>query len=223
MFETFQSDLQIFNNEINALIDSREKPVILEKLKEKHISELESEVEIQDKKNDLIIWNAIYVKEIIKVGVAKRYLHPLYNKYYNLIPTINKLEKLQELEIDMVTAYLDFLISEVEVTESFILNKMLQHIHMEIESHVSVESIAEALNISKGYASYCFKEHMGISLMKYVKQVKIERAKMLLLKTNKSVLDISIVLGFHDQSHFTRTFKALAGVSPTEYRNNNYL
>ena len=77
--------------------------------------------------------------------------------------------------------------------------------------------------MSEGYISDCFKKHMGITIMKYAKKIRIDRAKVLLVTTNASILEISITLGFHDQSHFTRTFKSLAGVSPTEFRNNNYL
>ena len=58
--------------------------------------------------------------------------------------------------------------------------------------------------------------------MKYLREIKVERAKTLLLSTEKSILEISILLGFHDQSHFTNTFKKIVGMSPSEFRNKNY-
>ena len=58
--------------------------------------------------------------------------------------------------------------------------------------------------------------------MKYSKKIKIDRAKVLLLTTNKSMLDIAISLGFYDQSHFSKTFKSFEGVSPSEFRNTHY-
>lgn len=222
MYESFISDLSIFSNEFSSFIDTSNRPAIIYKIKQKHIGELQDNLNIEDKKIDLYIWNAIFSKEIIRHGISKKYLHTLYNEYYTKIPIPKDLKSLQELEIDMAEAYLDFLIRDVEVKDNFIVNKLLQHLHMNIESFMSLEKISAHLGITPEYASTCFKKHMGISLMKYSKKIKIDRAKVLLTTTNKSMLDIAISLGFYDQSHFSRTFKSFTGVSPSEFRNTNY-
>ena len=219
---TFKSDYYIFNNDIDALIKNKEKNVILKVINDKHIEEIINNIDILDKKNGLIIWNAIYVKEIIKEGISKKYLHPIYNDFYNIIQNTDKLKDLQKLEINMAICYLDFLIKDVQVTENFILNKILKVIHVSIENHIHAKDIAKAVNISEGYAFNLFKKYMGISLMEYVRKLKIERGKVLLLRTTKSILDISIILGFYDQSHFTKVFKKIVGITPTEYRNTHY-
>lgn len=222
MIETFESDIYIFNNDISFLIQSKNIPKVLSILKEKHQQEKENGQSISNKKSDLIIWNAIYTKEIIKNGVSKSALHPLYNKFYYKIQAITNLAELQELEISMAIAYFNILINDIEVTNNFMINKMLQYIHVNIENHSSLDKLARDLNISVGYASDCFKKNMGVSVMRYVQKIKIERAKNLLLSTDESILYIGILLGFYDQSHFSRTFKSIVGVSPTHYRNNNY-
>ena len=222
MLETFESDIYIFNNDISFLIESKNMPKVLSTLKEKHIQEKENGQSISNKKNDLIIWNAIYTKEIIRNGVARSALHPLYNKFYEKIQVLTKLSELQALEVTMATAYFNVLINDIEVTDNFMINKMLQYIHVNIENHLSLERLARDLNISVGYASDCFKKNMGIPIMRYTQKVKIDRAKNLLLSTDKSILYIGILLGFYDQSHFSRAFKAIVGVSPTVYRNSNY-
>jgi YesN/AraC family two-component response regulator len=195
---------------------------VLKNLKEKHLQEEKNGQSIKNKKYDLIIWNAIYTKEIIKNGVSKSALHPLYNKFYDKIQSITKLEELQELEISMANSYFYILINDIQVTDNFTINKMLQYIHVNIENYLSLDKLSRDLNISAGYASNCFKKYMGISVMRYVQKTKIDRAKNLLLSTNKSILYIGILLGFYDQSHFSRTFKSIVGISPTVYRNRNY-
>ena len=60
---------------------------------------------------------------------------------------------------------------------------------------------------------------MNTSVMNYFKKIKIERAKTLLRNSNKSILEISTTLGFCDQGHFTKTFKSIEGITPTEYKN----
>ena len=56
--------------------------------------------------------------------------------------------------------------------------------------------------------------------MNYYKKIKIERAKTLLLSSNKNILEISTLLGFCDQCHFSKTFKSIVGMSPTKYKNH---
>ena len=223
MYESFISDLSIFSNEFSSFIDTNDRPAILYKIQQKHIGELEDNLNFEDKKIDLYIWNAIFSREIIRHGISKKYLHTLYNKYYEKIPMLNDLKSLQALELGMAQTYLEFLISDVEVKDNFIVNKLLQHLHMNIECFMSLEKISNHLGITPEYASACFKKHMGISLMKYSKKIKIDRAKVLLLTTNKSLLDISISLGFYDQSHFSRTFKSFEGITPSQFRNTNYI
>ena len=222
MYESFISDNTIFSNDFSNFIDTSNRPAILYHIQNKHISEIENELDINIKKNDLIIWNAIFLKEIIRHGVTTKYLHPLYNKFYLKIPTMTDLKSLQKLELDMANEYLKALIRDTEVTDNFIVNKILQHLHVNIESFICLEDIANLLNVTQEYACSCFKKHMGISLIKYSKKIKIDRAKVLLVTTNQSILDISFTLGFYDQSHFSRTFKSFTGVSPSEFKNTHY-
>lgn len=155
MIETFESDIYIFNNDISFLIQSKNIPKVLCILRKKHTQEKEDGQSTRNKKNDLIIWNAIYTKEIIKNGVSKSALHPLYNKFYCKIQAITNLGELQTLEISMATAYFNILINDIEVTDNFTINKMLQYIHVNIENHSSLNKLARDLNISVGYASDC--------------------------------------------------------------------
>ncbi len=191
-------------------------------LMNKHKNELFDEISTNEKKIDLYIWNAIFSKEIIKNGIATKYLHPVYNKFYKQISSLNSVSKLQEIEIEMVDTYLNMLINDTEVTDNFVINRILKHLHLNIESKISLKKLAGELNLSEGYISDCFKKHMGITIMSYAKKIRIERAKVLLRTTNDSILDISLRLGFHDQSHFYKVFKSFTGVSPSKYRNENF-
>lgn len=216
------SDMSIFNNDISSLIKLRAKPQILEIVKKKHLDEISDEISLQDKKNDLLIWNAMYTREIVENGILTRYLHPIYNKFYTLIPTLNTIEDLQTIEIQMIDTYINLLINDVEVKDNFVINKILKHLHLNIESQISLKKLSRELNLSEGYISDCFKKHMDMTIMKYAKKIRIDRAKVLLVTTTSSILEIGLTLGFHDQSHFHKVFKSFTGVSPSEYRNNNF-
>lgn len=222
MDNSFISDMNIFNNDVSFLIKLRAKPQILEIILKKHTEEVSEGISIEDKRNDLIIWNAMYTRKIVEYGILTKYLHPIYNKFYTLIPTINTLKELQELEVKMIDTYINLLINDVEVKDNFVINRILKHLHLNIESQISLKKISKDLNLSEGYISECFKKHMGITIMKYAKKIRIDRAKVLLVTTTSSILEISLILGFHDQSHFNKVFKSFTGVSPSEYRNSNF-
>lgn len=119
----------------------------------------------------------------------------------------------------MAVSYYDILVNFVEVTDNFIINKIVSYLYTHIENHLSLKEIANDMNISMGYLSSCFKKNMGVSVMNYYKKIKIERSKTLLLSSNKSIMEISTLLGFCDQCHFTKTFKNIVGITPTEYKN----
>ena len=55
---------------------------------QKHIAENKEYIPITTKKNDLMMWNVIFVREIIKQGTSKQFIHTLYNKYYRTIQTL---------------------------------------------------------------------------------------------------------------------------------------
>ncbi len=87
MEDTFLSDLNIFSNKISFLIELHDKPEIIHIVKTKHKNELIDEISTNEKKVELFIWNAIFSKEVIKNGIATKYLHPTYNKFYKQIQT----------------------------------------------------------------------------------------------------------------------------------------
>lgn len=223
ILEDFVSDKYFFNPDISLLIESNSKAEILALINNKHREELEGDVSFEHKKNDLYMWNVVFIREVLTKGTYRQSLHPLYNKLYFKIAKASTVKELQSLELEIASTYLDLLIYDAEVTDTFIVNKILQYLHINIESHVSLERLSRELNISIGYASECFKKEMGLTLMQYSKKIKIDRAKNLLLSTPKSILEISIMLGFYDQSHFTRTFRTFTCMTPTEYRNHHYL
>nr|MCR5826633.1 AraC family transcriptional regulator [Oscillospiraceae bacterium] len=73
-----------------------------------------------------------------------------------------------------------------------------------------------------GYAEYYlsrkFKAETGLSINNYIKIVKVERAKTLLLSTNLDIQEICDLLGFGSRSFFSQTFRKIVGVPPAAYR-----
>jgi len=83
---------------------------------------------------------------------------------------------------------------------------------------VKQSGLAKEVSLSQSYFSICFKEIMRLSFTHYMQLANIERAKILLATTNQPIYWIAEQCGFTDQRYFSRIFKELAGMLPSEFK-----
>jgi len=98
-------------------------------------------------------------------------------------------------------------------------NKILRvkdYLHCFYWKSISVEDLAEIAQLSRFHLMRTFRREIGLSLHAYWTQIRIEAAKELLSK-GASIVDVASDIGFTDQSHFTRHFKRITGVTPGQY------
>ncbi|HEV2986891.1 MAG TPA: helix-turn-helix transcriptional regulator [Candidatus Angelobacter sp.] len=81
-----------------------------------------------------------------------------------------------------------------------------------------IASIATSLNISASRLRRIFKQKTGVSFGRYIKTVRLQRARKLLQETRLSVKQVRIEVGLFDHSHFARDYKKEFGESPSETR-----
>jgi transcriptional regulator GlxA family with amidase domain len=86
-----------------------------------------------------------------------------------------------------------------------------------IGDNVSLDDIARAACVSRSHFTRLFRVSMGASPMYHLLRMRIERAKTLLAQNDQSICSIALSLGFFDQSHFSRTFRRMTGMSPSEF------
>lgn len=223
MYDAYESDEYFFNNDVIFLIENKDREKLLNLTYKKHKNETLENIPTITKRNDLMIWNVILAREVITNGTSKQYIHTLYNKFYRIIQATSPLTSLQKIEIDMINSYFDILINYLELKDNLVINKIIGYLYFHIEDKITLENIATDLKISIGYLSSTFKKNIGTTVMKYFKQLKIDRAKVLLITTDKNILEISTLLCFCDQGNFTKTFKSIVGITPLEYRNSSSL
>lgn len=83
---------------------------------------------------------------------------------------------------------------------------------------LSLKSVANRFLIEKHYLARLFKEQYGVTLVTYLQQVRITHAKRMLRFTDKSIEEIGLECGIGELNYFSRVFKKLEGVSPSEFR-----
>ncbi len=103
---------------------------------------------------------------------------------------------------------------------SQIIATALQFISKNFKEKISLKDIETNLHVNPSYFSTLFKNEMGITFTDYINSLKVEYACSLLTNSNLSIIDISLLTGFDDQSYFTKVFRKAKGVTPRAYRAN---
>lgn len=93
-----------------------------------------------------------------------------------------------------------------------------EYIDAHLEERVTLERLAAVAGVSRFHFARQFRLRTGESPMGYLLRLRIERAQQLLREGRIAVGRLAVTLGFADQSHFTRTFKRVVGVTPSDYR-----
>ncbi len=97
-------------------------------------------------------------------------------------------------------------------------SKALQYIHENYSQPINTRKIASMVGMSHRQFNRRFQRFFNTSLCQYLMRVRINAACRLLTETDHSVTGIAGEAGFYDQSHFSRTFTRLMGLSPLKYR-----
>ena len=135
----------------------------------------------------------------------------------------------QQIASGMVIKLLGYIIS-FERQKGFSgkpIAKIIEAIRFEMrqnmEKELNLVKLAQQHNVSYSFFRKMFKKYTGVSPGQYHLQLKIMRAKDLLISSDKSIKEISYELGFQSIYYFSRIFKKKEGISPSQFRNKNLL
>jgi two-component system response regulator YesN len=108
-------------------------------------------------------------------------------------------------------------------THHIIIDRVLDYINENFHQAVTLEQAAEYINRSPYYLSHLFKKVMNMTFVEYMTQVRIKKAKELLLQDDYTISDISAIIGYQDPNYFSRVFKAICGLSPKQWKTQKNL
>jgi AraC family transcriptional regulator len=90
-----------------------------------------------------------------------------------------------------------------------------------LEGNITVKELASACSLSGSHFARCFRTSFGTSVHQRLIQLRIERAKDLLSRTSKSLVEVALLSGFCDQAAFTRSFSRVEHITPSHWRRAN--
>ncbi len=98
------------------------------------------------------------------------------------------------------------------------ISGVLDYINKNYATINTLDDICNALYISKPYLCDLFKDNTGMTVMKYIVNIRIRNSLELLSKTNNSIDDVAKKCGFNSTSYFSKVFKSITGMSPAQYK-----
>lgn len=96
--------------------------------------------------------------------------------------------------------------------------KAADYIRKNYRQKLTIDDISQAVFLSPCYLSRIFKQSLGCTLMEYLAQVRVEKAKIMLKNPKFNVMQVAEESGFDDPGYFTRVFKKVEGVTPSRFK-----
>lgn len=239
LFYGYGSILHEFDIDIDTVLN---KEYVLSTKEEKRLSDslLSGNLEAAIKINNEIIleaskfsyksFNYTLIKLamiIIDVGdkISQNYEIPSVYNFNQFIGEINQIEVLD----DIITAFnrqIDRLEEIISIKKNNKYDEIVKVVEDTIntryfEPDLNINSLAEIVNLSPGYVGKMFKRSTSISIVDYINNVRVYKAKELLANTSYTVNEIVEKVGFTNTNYFFTLFKKICGITPKEYRLNN--
>ena len=100
------------------------------------------------------------------------------------------------------------------------IKRAIEYIQDNYDKDLNMAVVSNHISMNYSLFSSLFKEYTGSNFVNYLKAIRMEKAKELLAETDLRIVEISAKIGYDNEKHFMKTFKASCGVSPSEYRKN---
>jgi len=170
---------------------------------------------------------AAVVKEASAAGIphefrpgVKKLKEPLYGSeqlvcHYLEIFLIYLIRELKQLSLNHSNIWSE--IGLVNHTASVLVNEVIGYMHDNIHRALTFGELTKNFYVGATKLKDQFKEHTGISIMKYFYYIKMHEAKRLIRRRQKNITEVAKSLGFENVHIFSASFKKKFGMSPTEY------
>ena len=101
------------------------------------------------------------------------------------------------------------------------MQEAIDYIRENYDQDINMAMVSNYISMNYSQFSYSFKQYTGSNFVNYLKELRMEQAKLLLRDTDMKIHEIQKKVGYDNEKHFMKTFKAACGVTPTEYRKNS--
>lgn len=148
-------------------------------------------------------------------------IEQIFGLKHSFLDQLQKIDSIEDLTI-WLSSTLDRFNKSIfalnDVKHSDIIYKVINYVKKNYMKRITLNDVAELVNLSPTYFSRIFKAEMNENFVTWLNGYRIERSKKFLFDTSVSLIDISGLSGFEDQSYFNKVFKKCTGITPGRFR-----
>ena len=150
-----------------------------------------------------------YCREALRLQITDYILKPVnYEEFGTCIDNL----KISLFEQRVSSA------AEPEKQEERTITGLTRYLQEHLAEEMSLSVLAEEFHLNPQYISQLFKNEIGVGFLAYLTNIRMEKAKKLLLSTSLSIAEVAEQAGYGDYRVFTKAFKKAEGVTPSQYR-----
>jgi AraC family transcriptional regulator len=98
------------------------------------------------------------------------------------------------------------------------VTRVLEFVEANLGNHIGIADLAAQVRLSASYFAHAFRRSAGETPSRYLRRRRIERAQQMMLLTDKPLAEIALDCGLADQTHLTKVFRRIVGMSPGAWR-----
>lgn len=151
-------------------------------------------------------------------------INNLLNKNLDYINKVMTIETQEDICVWISHALDDFIesvYSSQDARKMSQLKPAIEYMQYNYAQPLTLADIAKAAHLSVSRMAHLFKEEMGVTIVDYLTNLRINHAKRMLMTSDSNCTRICYEVGYNNQSYFTRVFKQVAGLTPRQFRQQN--
>jgi two-component system response regulator YesN len=142
-------------------------------------------------------------------------------EYINKVMAIDTQEDICIWISHALDEFIESVYSSQDAKKMSQLKPAIEFMQYHYHQPLTLADMAKAAHLSVSRLAHLFREQMGVTIVDYLTNIRINHAKRMLLTTENNCTRICYEVGYNNQSYFTRVFKQITGMTPREFRNQN--
>ncbi len=159
----------------------------------------------------------------MEAGADEQMVFGLNYRYIREINRYNTIEGLTSWLARVIDRFAKMVFDLREIKHADAIYRAIRYVKKHFTRKITLEEAADQAYLSPAYFSKIFKEEMGCGFASYLNSLRVERSKDFLRNRSIPLIDVAGMVGFEDQSYYTRVFKKMTGLTPGKYRESRGL
>lgn len=157
-------------------------------------------------------------KTLLEAGLPKKEIFLKEDRMREKIKRIDSIERIEKYVLEEFRDTLQYIVQREEKSTKVSINDISKYIEDNYNRDISLNEIGDFFSITPEYVSSLFKKERGENYLVFLSRLRIERATEMLRDSELKTYEIAERVGYYDTHHFSKVFKKLMGMTPSEYR-----